>query len=146
IIYTSGTTGFPKGAMHSQRNFVTAGEGFVARLDLQPDERLLAVLPLFHLNALFYSLGGALAAGASLAVAERFSASRFWPLVQASGATQLNIIAAIGTILAQRPHGEYAPGHTLRKIYCAPLTTAMLEAFRAFSITHVIEGYGMTEI
>src|SRR4051812_30358930 len=30
IVYTSGTTGFPKGAMHSQRNFVTAGEGFVA--------------------------------------------------------------------------------------------------------------------
>ncbi|MBV8167884.1 MAG: AMP-binding protein, partial [Alphaproteobacteria bacterium] len=32
IVYTSGTTGFPKGVMHSQRNFVTAGEGFVARL------------------------------------------------------------------------------------------------------------------
>ncbi|MCC7346134.1 MAG: acyl--CoA ligase, partial [Variibacter sp.] len=56
IIYTSGTTGFPKGAMHSQRNFVTSGEANVARLWLQPADRLLTVLPLFHVNALFYSL------------------------------------------------------------------------------------------
>lgn len=146
IVYTSGTTGFPKGAMHSQRNFVTAGEGFVARLNLQPDERLLAVLPLFHVNALFYSFGGALAAGASLALAERFSASRFWPLVHDSGATELNIIAAIGTILAQRPRSEYRPGHRLRKIYGAPMTVAMVDAFHEFGIPHVIEGYGMTEI
>src|SRR5205823_6769220 len=39
IIYTSGTTGFPKGAMHSQRNFVTAGESNISRLWLQPEER-----------------------------------------------------------------------------------------------------------
>ena len=146
IVYTSGTTGFPKGVMHSQRNVVTAGEGFVARLDLQPEERLLAALPLFHVNALFYSLGGALAAGASLALAERFSASRFWPLVHASGATEFNIIAAIGSILAQRPRSEYLPGHKLRKIYGSPMTIAMIDAFREFGIEHVIEGYGMSEI
>ena len=35
IIYTSGTTGTPKGVMHSQRSFVTAGEAFVQRVHLQ---------------------------------------------------------------------------------------------------------------
>src|SRR5262249_51123610 len=52
IIYTSGTTGFPKGAMHSQRNFVTCGEAFVQRVRLQDDDRVMIVLPLFHINAL----------------------------------------------------------------------------------------------
>jgi len=51
IIYTSGTTGFPKGAMHSQRAFVASGESNIARLWLQPDDRLLIVLPLFHLTS-----------------------------------------------------------------------------------------------
>ncbi len=53
IIYTSGTTGFPKGVMHSQRSFLLAGEAFVQRMHLQPDERMMIVLPMYHMNALF---------------------------------------------------------------------------------------------
>jgi carnitine-CoA ligase len=147
ILYTSGTTGFPKGVMHSQRNFAMAGEGFVERMYLQPEDRLLCVLPLIHINALFYSLGGALAAGASLVLAPRFSASGFWPLVVKSGATEVNIIAAVGNILARRPRSEFVPGHRLSKIYGAPIPPEAAEVFRSeFGITTLIDGYGMTEI
>jgi carnitine-CoA ligase len=146
-MYTSGTTGFPKGVMHSQRNFVMAGEGFVERMHLQPDDRLLCVLPLFHINALFYSLGGATAAGASIVFAPRFSASGFWPLVARSGATEVNIIAAVGNILARRPRSEFVPDHKLTKVYGAPVTQEIADAFRKeFGVSTVIEGYGMTEI
>ena len=58
MLYTSGTTGFPKGAMHSQRSFVTGGEAFVQRVYLQDDDRVMVVLPMFHINANFYSLAG----------------------------------------------------------------------------------------
>jgi crotonobetaine/carnitine-CoA ligase len=147
ILYTSGTTGFPKGVMHSQRNFTMAGEGFVERMHLQPDDRLLCILPLFHINALFYSLGGTLAAGASMVLSPRFSASGFWPLAAKSGATEVNIIAAVGNILARRPRSEFVPGHRLRKVYGAPIPPEAAEVFRKqFGVTALIDGYGMTEI
>lgn len=146
-LYTSGTTGFPKGVMHSQRNFVMAGEGFVARMWLQPDDRLMCILPMFHINALFYSLAGTFAAGASLVLVPKFSASQFWKTAAESGATQVNIIAAVGNILARRPRDEFDPRHRLRILYGAPITPDLERAFREeFRVPDLIEGYGMTEI
>jgi crotonobetaine/carnitine-CoA ligase len=147
IMYTSGTTGFPKGVMHSHRNVVMAGEAFVERMHLQPEDRLLCILPLFHINGLLYSLGGALAAGASLVLAPRFSASGFWPLAAATGATEVNILAAVGTILARRPRSEFVPGHRITKVYGAPITAEAAQAFRGdFGVPTLIEGYGTTEV
>lgn len=145
IVYTSGTTGFPKGAMHSQRSFVTCGEAFVQRIYVQPDERIMIVLPLFHINALFYSVAGTLAAGACMIIVPRFSASTFWQTAADSGATEVNLIEAIGAILMNRPRSEFRSGHRITKIYGA--RQAVVETFRNdFHIPHLIGGYGMTEI
>ncbi|WP_411883883.1 AMP-binding protein [Polaromonas sp. YR568] len=147
FIYTSGTTGFPKGVMHSQRSLLTAGEGFVARMHLQPDDRLLCVLPLFHINAIFYSLAGSLAAGATLILEPKFSASKFWQTVKETGATEVNTIAAASSILMRRPRSEYVPGHRLQKIYGAPFDEETFRVFQdEFHVATLIEGYGMSEI
>ena len=147
LVYTSGTTGFPKGVMHSQRGVVLAAEGFVARMYLQPDERLLCVLPMFHINAVCYSLCGALAAGAVLILEPRFSASRFWEVAHATGATEVNTIAAAAGILMRRPRSEYRPGHKLRKMFGAPFDDEVYRVFHdEFDMPHVIEGFGMSEI
>jgi crotonobetaine/carnitine-CoA ligase len=145
IIYTSGTTGFPKGAMHSQRNFVTCGEAFVQRVRLQDEDRVMIVLPLFHMNALFYSVAGTLAAGCSMAVVPRFSASTFWDTAVSTGATEVNIIDAIGTILKERPRSEYRAAHRIRRVY--GVRQNVVETFRdEFGIPHLVGGFGMTEI
>jgi carnitine-CoA ligase len=147
FIYTSGTTGFPKGVMHAQRSIVMAGEGFVERMYLQPDDRLLCILPMFHVNAICYSLGGSLAAGATLILEPRFSASRFWPVVHASGATEVNTIAAVMGILMRRPRTEYVPGHRLRKLYGAPFSEETYRIWNdEFGVPGLIEGYGMSEV
>jgi len=145
IIYTSGTTGFPKGAMHSQRNFITAGESNVSRLWLQPDERVMVVLPMFHVNALFYSTAGTLAAGCTMVLMPRFSASEFWNTAVETGATQVNIIEAIGRILARRPRSEFRPEHRITKVY--GMRADIVAPFRdEFRIPHLLGGFGMTEI
>ncbi len=147
VLFTSGTTGVPKGVMHAQRSFVVAGEGFVERQWIQPDDRMLCILPMFHVNALFYSLGGALAAGATLVLGGKFSASRFWPLVAASAATQVNMLGSIGKILALRPRGEFVAGHRLDRVYCVPLAGDVQRAFtREFEVRWIAEGYGMSEV
>ena len=145
IVYTSGTTGFPKGAMHSQRSFVMGGEAFVQRVYLQDDDRVMIVLPLFHINALFYSVAGTLAAGASMVIVPKFSASTFWQTAVDTGATEVNIIEAIGTMLRNRPRSEFRPEHGIRTVY--GVRQAVAGTFRdEFGIPHLVGGYGMTEI
>ena len=145
IIYTSGTTGFPKGAMHSQRSFVLGGEAFVQRVFLQDDDRVMVVLPLFHVNALFYSVAGTLAAGCSMVIVPRFSASTFWDTAVETGASEVNIIEAIGTILKNRPRSEFRREHGIRRLYGARQN--FVDSLRdEFGIPHLIGGFGMTEI
>jgi crotonobetaine/carnitine-CoA ligase len=147
IIYSSGTTGFPKGVMHSQRNYVLAAEVHVGRTHLQPGGRVLCTLPMFHINALFYSLGSAVAAGASLVIAPRFSASRFWRTVADFGITHTTIMASVSPILARRPREEFVPGHRLRVVNGSGFTEETLAIFKQdFGVPTIIEGYGMTEI
>ena len=108
---------------------------------------MLCVLPFFHINALIYSLFGAVAAGASLVIAPRFSASDFWRLAARSGATQVNIIAAVGRILIRRPRSEFVAGHRIRKLYGAPISADIYHSFQnEFGVPILIEGYGLTEV
>lgn len=147
IIYTSGTTGFPKGAMHGQCGFVLTAEAFVERLWLQPDERVMCVMPMFHINALMYSVGGALACGGTLVLVRRFSASTFWRVASDLRATEVNLVAAAGSILAQRPRSEFVAEHRIAKMFVAPQTEAMVKALRdELGVPLLIECYGMTEI
>jgi crotonobetaine/carnitine-CoA ligase len=145
IIYTSGTTGFPKGALHSQRNFITGGEIYVQRMSLQESERVLILLPMFHMNALFHTSAGTLAAGASMAILPRFSASTFWQAAVQTGANVTNMIEAVGTILKLRPRSEFRPEHKIRAVYGVRQNFA--GAFHdEFAIPDLVCGFGMTEV
>ena len=147
IIYSSGTTGFPKGVMHSQRNIVLCAERQVARVHLQVNDRCMCVLPMFHVNALFYSVAGAVAAGCCLVIVTRFSASRFWRMVVDSGTTQVNLLMAMSTILARRPRSEFIAQARLRCVSGSPFTRETMDVFlNEFGIERVIEGFGMTEV
>jgi len=146
IVYTSGTTGFPKGAIHSHQNFVLAGEAFTVCADLGPSDKVMAILPLFHINAQYYSTMGALAAEADLILTRRFSATSFWEEAIKFGATEFNFIGAIGRILCNRPQSEFNPGHQIKTAYGALVTPDVYEVFtKRFKIKNVIDGYGLTE-
>jgi crotonobetaine/carnitine-CoA ligase len=146
ILTTSGTTGRPKAAMLSHRMAVLTGEGFGHWLGLTPDDRLFTCLPLSHINARFYSTLGAIAVGASLALEERFSASRFWSAVREAGATQANAIGAMLKILLDRTATADEHTHRLRLVYAAPaLGRETHLAFERRFRARLVIGYGLTE-
>ena len=145
LIYTSGTTGQPKGVMQPHRSYVIAGESFAMRAGLRADDRVLAVLPLFHANAQFYSTMGTLVAGATLMLLRRFRASQFWAHVQHSDATQFNFIGAMARMLYNQPPTPLEATHRVRIACGAPVPVDIYADFeRRFHLT-VLETYGLSE-
>jgi crotonobetaine/carnitine-CoA ligase len=89
---------------------------------------------------------GALAAGAALVVADRFSASRFWDQVREAGATVVNFIGMMMPVLAKQAEVESDLNNRVRLFYGSPaLAPEFLQAFQERFGTDIIVGFGMTE-
>lgn len=71
IIFTSGSTGKPKGVMISHRNIIANSASILAYLNIQPDDRMLVVLPFFYCYGLSL-LHTHLRAGASIVLNNSF--------------------------------------------------------------------------
>ena len=146
FIYTSGTTGAPKAVMQTHRTYVLTGQAFPWWTGLTDQDRLMTPLPLFHINAQAYSWMGTLGAGASLVLLPRFSASRFWDQAREYGATEVNTIGAITSILTKQEPRPDDADNPIKLVYTAlALNEEQHLAFeRRFGVELMI-GYGLSE-
>lgn len=103
-------------------------------------------LPLFHVNAPAYSVMGSVAAGASLALLPRFSASRFLDRAREYEATEFNAIGAMLEILMSQPERPDDAHNPLRRCYTGPSPPKkrQLEIEERFGI-EIVCGYGLSE-
>ncbi len=92
VIYTSGTTGLPKGINNNNMKLCFIGAAVSDGLGITKHDRGYACMPLFHSNAIFVGFMPAFWAGGSMAIRERFSASRFVPDVLRNGVTMWNYV------------------------------------------------------
>jgi crotonobetaine/carnitine-CoA ligase len=146
LVYTSGTTGNPKGVMVTQQMYVAAGQGFALWTQATPDDRFFTCLPYYHANIQYYSTMGALAAGATLVVVDRFSASRFWGQVRDARATVVNFIGMMMPVLAKQEQSSTDNQNTVRLFYGSPsFAPEFLSEFQERFGTDIIVGFGMTE-
>ena len=148
LIYTSGTTGRPKGVMQTHRNFVLTGEAYASWLRISSDDRTYVCLPLFHVNSQAYSTMGVIAARATMVLAPRFSASRFWDDIARHRVTMFNFMGAMLVILSK---GEPPPDEVrrrLRVLYSGSLSTLSAEQWAELEERYgakLMTGFGMSE-
>src|SRR5947209_11828239 len=150
IIYTSGTTGKPKGCLLTHGNLLANARQISEWLGFGADDRLLTIMPLFHMNAVSVTTASALYAGGSTVVSPRFSASSFWQTASDYRVTSFGSVATmLSMLLATSPEGVPAGLDTsrLRFAMCgsAPVPAEVLRRFEETFKCLVVEGYGLSE-
>lgn len=144
IIYTSGTTGRPKGAILTYANHWWSAVASALNLGLQPDDRWLACLPLFHVGGLSILLRSVIY-GMTVVVHDRFDAGLVNRAIDEQGVTIVSVVSAmLDRMLLQRGERPYPP--TLRCILLGggPAPLPLLE--RAMQAgAPVVQTYGLTE-
>jgi len=150
IIYTSGTTGKPKGCLLTHRNLIANARQISQWLKFNPDDRLLTIMPLFHMNAVSVTTMSALYAGGSTVVSPKFSASKFWNIISDYQVTSFGSVATmLSMLLNTYPDGvpEGLKTDQLRFAMCgsAPVPAEVMKKFEETFHCLVIEGYGLSE-
>ncbi|HKY45422.1 MAG TPA: long-chain-fatty-acid--CoA ligase [Pyrinomonadaceae bacterium] len=150
IIYTSGTTGKPKGCLLTHGNVIANARQISSWLKFTEADRLLTIMPLFHMNAVSVTTMSALYAGGSTVVSPKFSASRFWQIISDYQITSFGSVATmLSMLLSTYPDGVPAGLKTdqLRFAMCgsAPVPAEVLRRFEETFDCLVIEGYGLSE-
>ena len=145
IIYTSGTTGRSKGAICCHAYYLALAADYVAQHRIVEDDCLYCYLPLFHVNAQAFTICGALVANATVALTERFSASRFWGEVRAYGCTVFNAHGATLAMLFRQPERPDDADNRVRVVHATPAPPWLYESFERRFGVKLQEDYGSTE-
>jgi len=144
VVYTSGTTGRPKGAMLTYGNHLWSAIASALNLGLQPDDRWLACLPLFHVGGLSILLRSVIY-GTTAIVHPGFDAARVNAAIDNEGVTVVSVVAnMLQRLLDQR--GERPYPATLRCVLLGggPAPQPLLRRCAALGVP-VMQTYGLTE-
>ncbi|MEV3857420.1 4-coumarate--CoA ligase family protein [Streptomyces sp. NPDC050095] len=147
--YSSGTTGVPKGVMLTHRNIATNLAQLEPLIPMGPGDRLLAVLPFFHIYGLTALMNAPLRQGATVVVLPRFDLDTFLAAIEKHRINALYVAPPIVLALAKHPAVEGYDLSSLRYVIsaAAPLDAELAQACsRRLGLPPVGQAYGMTEL
>ena len=144
MMYTSGTTGPPKGVVAAKYD-TTPLQTLLRVSGVQPGETMYTPLPLYHGNALLVSAIGSMILDAKLALAPRFSASRFWADCRRYAAVEFNSLGGMISILLKQPPGPGDRDHQVRVVLSAGCPPDRWEQFQRRFGVRIIEWFGMVD-
>jgi long-chain acyl-CoA synthetase len=150
--YTGGTTGLPKGAMLSHGNLTSAVSvydvwGRPARLERNAIERVICVLPLFHIYALTVVLLSAIRRGHLISLHQRFDVEAVMRDIEVKRATAFPGVPTMWIAIAALPDLDKRDLSSL--VSCgsggAPLPVEVARIFERRVGMKLKSGWGMTE-
>jgi acyl-CoA synthetase (AMP-forming)/AMP-acid ligase II len=146
--YSSGTTAVPKGVMLTHRNLVANVVQFQSVMTCGPTDRIIAVLPFFHIYGLTVLMNHALSYGATLIVLPRFDLTEFLTALADQKVTRAYVAPPIVLALAKHPAVDGYDLSALEVVFsgAAPLDGELAAACAARLGVAVQQGYGMTEL
>lgn len=144
MLYTSGTTGPPKGVVATGYD-LNPLFAVLAAADVRPGETLYTGLPLFHANALLVSMLGSMYVDAKLALAPKFSASRFFADCRRYEAVEFNTLGGMISILMKQPPRPTDRDHQVRVTLSAGCPPDLWEPFQQRFGIRLIEWFGMVD-
>lgn len=146
LVYTSGTTGQPKGAIHTNGGLHWNALASIAMHDMSADDRVLTVLPLFHVGGLCIQTIPALYAGARVVLHPRFDPSAWLDAVALERLTISLMVPATMRSVIEHPRWLSTDLGSLRILGAGSSTIPdpLIEAFHARGVP-VCQIYGATE-
>ncbi len=150
--YTGGTTGLPRAAMLTHANLSAATAIYQAWFNgvgrgLQPGDRVIGVLPLFHIYMLTTVLLRCLVAGVEIMLRQRFDAAQTLDDIETGRATTFPGVPTMFIAMSGQPGIDQRDLSSLRTASCggAPLPVEVAQRFEALTGRRVGGGWGMTE-
>lgn len=146
-IYTSGTTGLPKAVIFSHGRWMKAYGGFgLGAMQMGPGDRIYVTLPFYHATGMCICWGSALAGGAGLIMARKFSASRFFEDIRKYDATAFGYVGELCRYLMEQPEKPTDRSHKATKIIGNGMRPNVWIPFKQrFGIEEVFELYASSE-
>ena len=147
--YTGGTTGTPKGAMLTHANLTANAHQIRAWCGSVEDgaEKVLGVLPLFHVFGMTAVMNLSILAGAELVLTPRFHAGEVLKLIEAHRITVFMGVPTIFTAL--NGEADFADYDLSSLKFCisggAPLPCDIKDVFENSAGCPLVEGYGLSE-
>ena len=146
LIFTSGTSGDPKAVQVGNFTVCMSGEALAPSFELTSSDVLYMSMPLFHSNAIMGGFSPAIAVGATMVLARRFSASRFGDDIRRYGVTYMNYVGKpLAYILDTPPRPDDAET-TLRVAFGNEAAAKDIPAFAERFGCTVKDAYGSTEL